>query len=399
MKLKFTLFFILNLIFFNNLFSQIIITEVYYDTPYNEKLRFTKKVNGETTEDLIDAVKHHRGEFVEIYNHSDKDINLKNWYLSDKVGVFWFPEKIIHSGQFMVVAYSTLPGNTTPFSEYFTTTQGKGSQIILQNKIILRNLRETLSLGYRIGDNGSLIETSNIKWEFRESQPINFVHEIWGTPAAFYNVKSIQYNPTYSGSGNQNNPDIYDNYMATPNPLEAVYKPATVNYDETVKDSYLDNYAYLDWSENVRALLEQLCSLNIEKIEQSASGVFNNGNKCFTYDSSGNRIQATDCSSSSNTNTVGNEYNGDQLEEIKNSIVLYPNPTQSQVTIKWSGAALNKIYNLQVYSAAGTVVFGYNASNSNSSVTFSLQNQLPGVFVANFILNTGQVISKNILKW
>ncbi|MEN2436812.1 lamin tail domain-containing protein, partial [Weeksellaceae bacterium A-14] len=391
-------FFIFSIVFFDCFFSQIIITEVYYDTPYNEKLHFTKKVNGETTEDLIEAVKHHRGEFVEIYNHSDKDINLKNWYLSDRVGVFWFPEKVIKSEQFMIVAYSTLPNDKTPFSEYFTTTQGKNSQIILQDKIILRNLRETLSLGYRVGENGSLIETSKVRWEFRGSQPINFVHDIWQNPAAFYTVKSIQYNPNYSGD-DQSDPDTYGNYTALPNPLEALIKPAKVSYDQTVKKSYLDNYAYLDWSENVKILLEQLCSLNIEKIEQTSSGVFNNGNKCFTYDSSGNRVLATDCSSSTNANSVETGYNGDQLEEIKNAIVIYPNPTQSQVTIKWSGTALNKIYNLQVYSAAGTSVFGYNPSSSTSSVTFSLQNQLPGVFVANFVLNNGQVVSKNILKW
>ncbi len=65
------------------LYSQIMITEVYYNTPYNEKLHFTKKVNGVTTSELMDAVKHHRGEFIEIYNYSDKDISLKNWYIKD----------------------------------------------------------------------------------------------------------------------------------------------------------------------------------------------------------------------------------------------------------------------------------------------------------------------------
>ena len=77
MRIKITTF-LLVLIFSQNFYSQITITEIYYDTPDNEKLRFIKKVNGLATQEEIEAVKHHRGEFIEIYNYSDKDVNLKD---------------------------------------------------------------------------------------------------------------------------------------------------------------------------------------------------------------------------------------------------------------------------------------------------------------------------------
>ncbi len=45
MKLKF-IFLLLTFFIFNKFSSQIAITEVYYDTPYNEKLKFGNQTNG-----------------------------------------------------------------------------------------------------------------------------------------------------------------------------------------------------------------------------------------------------------------------------------------------------------------------------------------------------------------
>ncbi len=386
MKLKF-IFFLFSLFTYSKFSSQIAITEVYYDTPYNEKLRFGTQTNG-----YVDAIKHHRGEFVEIYNYSDKDINLKNWYLGDKVGMYWFPEKIIKSGQFMVLAYSTLPSNTTEFTDFFSTTAGKQDQIILQNAIMLRNTSEELYLGYTL-NNSHILNKSSVQWNYQGPQgpmPTNFIHNIWQTPNLFYSVNSLQLN-----SGN--------NYSeGTPNPLDATYKPPIQSYDALVKNDYQTYYSFLDWSENVKNLVEKICAISIEKVEQSPNGAYNNGGKCFTYDTAGNRTVATDCSAT-NPNTSNNGYTSDELEAIRNSIFVYPNPATSNnsyvVNISWNGPAINKINNLQVYTSGGGLVYGFTPTNGVNSTSFSLQNQLPGVFVANFILNTGQVISKNILKW
>ncbi|WP_312751095.1 lamin tail domain-containing protein [Epilithonimonas hominis] len=394
MKLKF-IFFLLTIFTFNQFSSQIAITEVYYDTPFNEKLKFGNQTNG-----YVDAIKHHRGEFVEIYNYSDKDINLKGWYLKDLQSIFWLPEKIIKSQQFMVIAYSTLPSNTTIFQEHFTTTAGKQEQIIYQDKILLRNKRDVAILGYKIGDSPVLINKSSVGWEFRESPPINFVHDAWANPQAFYNVNSIQYNPNHPP--NQNNPDLFNNYMATPNPLEAIHKPPLQNFNDLVKEDYLQNYSYLDWTDNVNALVNRICQISIQKVEQIPNGTYNSGGKCFSYDIAGNYISSSDCNGSNNGPQT-NEYTYDELEAIKNSIVVYPNPATSNnnyvVNISWSGPSINKISNLQVYTSGGGLVYGFTPTNGVNSTSFSLQGQLPGVFVANFILNTGQVISKNILKW
>lgn len=375
-------------------YSQIMITEVYYNTPYNEKLYFQKKVNGVYIHDFIDAKKHHRGEFIEIYNYSDKDISLKNWYVKDLLKTFWLPEKTIKKGEFMVIAYSVLPYNTTNFTEHFSTTLGKESQIIYQDQIILRNKREEISLGYSF--NGSnLFNKSNYSWDFQYEPSSNFVKNIYQNPAQFYDYNSLQYNPTTYP---------YGTYQATPNPLAATYVPVTQSYDDLVKNDFQDYYSYLDWTDNVNVLVDKICPITIEKVSQSPGGSYtNNGTSCFSYDTAGNLIAGGGCSGVSTPPSGSSGLSPDELELIKNSIIISPNPTKASdsynVTITWSGPASNKINNIQIFNSSGTTVYGFAPGTSVNTTTFNLQNQLPGAFVANFILNTGQVVSKNILKW
>lgn len=368
--------------------AQIKITEVYYDTPYNERLTLTNNATG-TDEN---AIRHHWGEFIELYNYTDKDLSLKNWYIQDFVGTYWLPDRVIKAGSFVVVAYSQPTKDTTPFTELFSTTVGKEDQIIYQNQILLRNKAEGLKLGYYAFDGKvplPVVDAVGVGNGINPSS--NRVKKAWQYPDICYTFPCVQLTSA-------------TNYASVipPNPLDATYKPPTKNYEALMFDTYQQYYAYLDWSENVLNLTENTCPLSISKIEQIPTGSYNSGQKCFNYDIAGNNTTAIDCVSLP-SNPPPNEYSVDELEAIRNSIFLYPNPTTSNnqytVTISWNGAAISKINNLKVFNSTGGLVYGFTPVSNSNSTSFSLHNQLPGVFVANFVLNTGQVISKNILKW
>lgn len=373
------------LLFSISLSSQIKITEIYHDTPYNERMTL---FNG-TTQQEENARRHHWGEFIEIYNYSDKDIRLENWYIRDLFGVFWLPQdKIIKSGEFMVVVYSAPTVNTTPFTELFSTTQGKDNQIIKQNAILMDNYKESVYLGYALGGQVPL-DKGSYGWVLPKSS--NRVKAAYTQPGICYTVKSYQLtsNGYYS--------------LAYPNPLDAVYKPPIEHFEDIVFNDYIKYYSYLDWSDNVLNLINNICSISIEKIQQIPNGTYNSGGKCFNYDTPGSNTDAYDCAVSNGSNNQGTGHTYDELLNIKNSIKVYPNPVsagnQYTVNITWDGPALNQIYDLQVYNGNGGYVFGYQPKNGINYTTFSLQNQLPGIFIVNFTLNTGQVVSKNILKW
>ncbi len=400
MKLKLFCFLIFLLVG-KLLHSQIAITEIYYDTPFNEKLKFGNDLKG-----YVDAIKHHRGEFIEIYNYSDSDLNLKDWYVKDLQSVFWLPNKIIKKNEFMVIAYSRLPYHTTTFSDHFTPTLGKENQIIYQDQILLRNKKDKVTLGYAVGGQ-KFVDTWQFMWEFRNDPAPNFLPNLTGNPSQFYSVKSIQYHPdpmsTIDPNVQPNGYDLY-NYEATPNPLHANFIPSTQSYNDLVKDNFQNYYAYLNWDTNASNLVNNVCNLNIETVFQNVKkGELTTETKCFNFDESGNMILNYNCSGEILIPVESLGFTPDELEAIRNNISISPNPTKASnsynVTMSWNGPALNKVNNIQVFNSAATTVYSFVPGAGVNSTNFSLQGQLPGAFVANFILTTGQVVSKNILKW
>lgn len=160
-----------------------------------------------------------------------------------------------------------------------------------------------------------------------------------------------------------------------------------------------------EWSTKVTELVDKICAINIEPIAQSPkSPGTGNGKICFSYDAAGSIAANSMCGNvSKSERSLSAGYSEDELKLIKNNIITYPNPTkasdQYKVSFTWSGPALDKIQSVQVFSSTGVMVYSFTPAKGINTTTFSLQNQLSGSFVAKFVLNTGQVVSKNILKW
>lgn len=386
MRLKIYLF-LLFCIFFSRVNSQIAITEVYFDTPYNESLKYTSLNPNLDPNITIRKAEHHRGEFIELYNYSDTNINLNGWYLSDREGTFWLPNRILKSGEFLVIAYGKQPQEDY-FPSFFSTTQGKENQIIYQNVLLLRNKVETINLGCVLFFGQIPIVSDHISWGGSNRISTNFIYNSWENTNNFYSVNSLQKDAT----GN-----YFEN---TPNPLDAIIKPQIKNIEDILRPIFYNYYSSLGWDANVLLITNNICFITISKEEQTPTGTYTNGNKCFTYDIAGNTTDAIDCNNPSIISTTSsNGLTDDQLEEIKANITVAPNPTGGNVYIYWNGIALNKVHNLAIYSSLGTNIYNFLPGTGVNSVSFSLQGQLPGTYIANFTLNTGQVVTKNILKW
>lgn len=115
--------------------GQVNISEIYFDTYFNE---------------FSESEHHHHGEFIELYNRSTQSVDLSNWMLLDYSGrgSFTIPQgTTIAAKDFIIIAYGTTSGSySNDFPILFPSALGKESKIIYQKSIILKNGREGITL-------------------------------------------------------------------------------------------------------------------------------------------------------------------------------------------------------------------------------------------------------------
>ena len=112
--------------------SSIVISQVMYDSPLNEQVTSTPYSNGE---------------FVELYNISEQDVDLSQWKLrGDGVTeTFIFPSgTTIRGGGYLVIAFRHKKSPNFVLSSMYSNTYY--SPILYQNKVILKNAGEALRL-------------------------------------------------------------------------------------------------------------------------------------------------------------------------------------------------------------------------------------------------------------
>lgn len=117
--------------------KRVIISEIMYDTPLNEKIAF--------------GIPYSNGEFIELYNGEDKAINLEGWSLhgSGSTEEVEFGDEIILPHHNLIVAYRHRDTPTFRFEDIYTNLIHSGfdeSKIHYQNKLILSNSGESVYL-------------------------------------------------------------------------------------------------------------------------------------------------------------------------------------------------------------------------------------------------------------
>lgn len=391
--------------------GQVVITEVHYDSAYNESAYDFRWNETKTAREFIPLV-HHLGEFIEIYNYTTEDIDISGWFITDYTGKFVFPDNtIIRSEQFLLIAYLDDYSATNTkgyFPDLFPNTKGKEKQIIYQNDIMLSNLRERIKLfctsirgveftkAYKISEmsygedwiikKNPLPASNRIRIDYRKYSPETVKRMNFYTPS----LQLI--------SGNR--------YLsAIANPLSASYVPQTQNLLDIpeVMSILIENAANADWGNYVDEILNQVCSLFIPKIAQSPKGVFDKGTFCFTHDISGNLVGGQICNNTINSFLSNDEVNQRievelTINDIKNYIKLYPNPTSGEFTVVFEEEILGKIKKLELFGPNGLLVDMIVVKGNDYSKNFDITNYPAGIYILKFSLADDQSFSLNVMK-
>lgn len=136
----------------------VVISEVFYDSPLEE--------------DANNASVHHNGEFIELFNPTMEDIQLKNWKLQDSKGntSYTFPENTVIPARGLIIVAYQYPNSNFKLSDLFPSINSLGlsaetlqKSILYQSNIMLNNNSEIIRLyneNYKLVDQMSYNHSS-----------------------------------------------------------------------------------------------------------------------------------------------------------------------------------------------------------------------------------------------
>lgn len=129
--------------------GQIAITEVLYDTAFDEQPATFMKGHTRNYYTFKDKA-HHLGEYIELYNYTTEDIPLKGWFIYDNASKYNLPEDIVlKSQEYLIIAYRDLENKKDIgdyFSIFYPTVKNKRGKVIYQDYMILNNKKDDIAL-------------------------------------------------------------------------------------------------------------------------------------------------------------------------------------------------------------------------------------------------------------
>ena len=99
----------------------------------------------------------------------------------------------------------------------------------------------------------------------------------------------------------------------------------------------------------------------------------------------------------SSINDCNLECQSTSLEDINNDMFIYPNPTNSTVTIEFKSSIISEI-KISVYNTLGQEIFNkeINSFSGQFKEKINLEDYSQGVYIVNVISNNGQLYTKRI---
>ncbi|MGX7666042.1 lamin tail domain-containing protein [Flavobacterium pedocola] len=231
--------------------GSVVISEIYFDSHYNES---------------IDSKYHHFGEYIELFNSSDQEIDLNGWLIKDNHTEYTIRDfygdntnLVIQPGGFKLIVFSrfyaaphdnwyyeeapntgfeSAIGAREKFVELFPQAAGHETDIILQDKMVLFNYTDKVSLysnhgrliheiSYKNGPQDSVgdqdildyMGTSSISVYFNDYF-CNYNGGVFNAPIGEVPVLDNNGNPVLDGDGNpilhMNNDYLKAIYLADP---------------------------------------------------------------------------------------------------------------------------------------------------------------------------------------
>jgi hypothetical protein len=127
--------------------GRLVISEVFYDTPLNEKEYDMTYIDGVYTSIAVypETVVHHNGEFIELYNPTAYSIDISGWDING----FTFPmETIVGAKGMVLVVYKHAYSPNFTINNLFpnVSAPAPGSYIFYHNQFICRNSGAAITL-------------------------------------------------------------------------------------------------------------------------------------------------------------------------------------------------------------------------------------------------------------
>lgn len=329
-KTRFFLVEVLFLLLFTKVNAQsngVFISEVFYDTPFNERIATSKPYSN--------------GEFIEFYNSSSVDVDLSGWILKGggKTELFIFPSNaIIKAYSYCVVAYRHYDTPSYNLSDLFQElVLEDANSVFYQRRIILKNSGEPITL---------------------RKPDQNLVDSLY-----------------YEGTSHKRRKD---RLFATND--DNVKGNQCVSIQRTKATLNIDGAINIDRADFTAAVATPLAgNINIQRIEGLS----------FTYDNSGNRIlkQPIKCIvlkpkpnkilRKKAPRVTKNEFQTDLLDDKK--ITIYPNPTKGKVYVQFTDLDREQINQIQLFTSSGRLI--KNIDFHENLVEIDLESQNKGLYL------------------
>lgn len=325
--------------------ESVLLSEVFYDTPLNER--------------IAASMPYSNGEFIQLYNVADHQIDIGNWTLKGdgKTELFTFPSNtVILPQSYLIVAYRHIDTPNFKLSELFPelTEMDTDENIIYQRKIILSNSGEGIALKNL---SGVLID-------------------------------SIY----YDGTSNKTRPDR----LSATNPDSASIDSclSVQRHLSKINIAGYPNIRRSDWT--VAAVAPLWKNIRVEK----EAGLF------FSYDNAGNRISRSIRNIILESNNIRTKSRG--VSELKdepqpqtemlteNKITVYPNPTKGRLAIDISNLDFTLENTIQGYTSSGQLVVSRKITSERTEI--DLANQPDGLYLIYITLGNEKSVWKIIKR-